>query len=296
VLDSLRAAARRFENCDAIDVGARMVFALFLVSTWVTTEVWYFKLPLRALALAALVLPPIHRDPRLWTMFAALLFCKSIRNWMTQDNHIFLLTWFSIGMSIALRARDPERTVCDLGRRLIGLTFFFAALWKGPLSGEFMDGTFYAHAFLTDDRFRGSAQLFAGVPFDTLMLNASEVTRLEAGADAVVLQGVTTRLMVVARIAAWWTFLLEAALAVTCFVPEAWSRVRASRHGLLLLFGLTTYLVVDIETFGWTLMAIGAAQTAREEHVLRALYFITCVVILAYDYVPILEWIAMWLS
>ena len=59
--DSLSELKRRFESCDPIDVGARMVFALFLLSTWVTGDLWYFKFPLRALAMAALVLPPLHR-------------------------------------------------------------------------------------------------------------------------------------------------------------------------------------------------------------------------------------------
>jgi len=277
---------------DPVDVSARMVFALFLLSTWVTTDDWTFKLPLRVIAIAALVLPPLHRDPRLWAALAAVMVVKTLRHWFTQDNHIFLLTWFAVGMALSLRSTDPARAACRNARRLIGLSFLFAALWKGPLSGEFMNGSYFTYTFLTDFRFHGTARLFAGVPEEALQDNYAAAYQLGGGtADAVVLHGLSPRLHVVALVAAWWTFAIESALAIVFLAPETWRRLHRARHALLLLFGATTYLVVDIETYGWSLMALGAAQSEPERPGLRALYLATGLLILAYDYMPLLNWL-----
>jgi hypothetical protein len=294
--DSLRALARRFEACDPIDVGARTLFALFLLSTWVTTDLWYFKFPLRALSIAALVLPPLHRDPRLWATFAVLLCAKTARNWFTQDNHLFLVTWFSVGMVLALRSSDPLRAARENARRLIGLSFLFAALWKGPLSGEFLNGSYFSFTFLTDPRFHGAARLVGGIPEEALAWNYGTVARLaQAGVESVTLAGLAPRLLLASRLVAWWTFAIESALALAFLAPERWKRLHASRHILLLVFGVTTYLVVDIKTFGWSLMAIGAAQSEPERPGIRALYFAVGLLILAYDCFPVLDAVASWL-
>lgn len=270
-----------------------MFFALFVLSTWVTTEQALFLIPLRAIALAALILPPLHRDPRLWTAFVLLLCAKTVENWFTQDNHIFLLTWFSVGMALSLRSTDPIRAVRLNGRRLIGLAFFFAALWKGPLSGEFMNGTYFTFTFLTDPRFHGAARVLGSVPEETLRSNYAAVLQLaNASVETVTLAGVSPRLQFVATAAAWWTFAIESSLAITFLAPESWGRLHRSRHAVLLLFGATTYLAIDIETFGWSLMAMGAAQSEPERPGLRALYLATGVLILVYDYVPVLDLVA----
>ncbi len=291
--DRLRALVRRFETVDPIDVSARMIFALFLLSTWVTTDDWYFKLPLRVIAIAALVLPPLHRDRRLWAAFAIVLVAKTLRHWFTQDNHLFLLTWFAIAMALSLRSADAARAARDNARRLIGLSFLFAALWKGPLSGEFLNGSYFTYTFLTDVRFHGTARLVAGVPEEALQDSYAAAYQLGvAASDAVVLRGPSPRLHVAALVAAWWTFAIESALALAFLAPPSWARLHRARNILLLLFGATTYLVVDIETYGWSLMAIGAAQSEPERPGLRAAYLAAGVLILAYDYVPLLNWLA----
>lgn len=282
-----------FAACDPLDVSARMVFALFLLSTWVTTDLWYWKLPLRVLALVALVLPPLHRDARLWAAFAALLLTRTWVQWFTQDNHLFLLGWFALGTALALRAPDPLRAARECARLLIGLTFLFAALWKGALSPEFLDGGYFTCTFLTDPRFHGAARVLGGVPDQALARSYGLASELfQPGTAAVALEGLSPRLLLVSRCAAWWTLAIEAGLALCFLAPAAWERTGRARHVLLWTFGLTTYLVIDIKTFGWTLMAVGAAQAEPERPHVRALYFAVGLAILALDYVPVLDWLA----
>lgn len=60
------------------------------------------------------------------------------------------------------------------------------------------------------------------------------------------------------------------------------------RHGALLVFAWTTYLIATVETFGWTLLTLGAAQCLPDQHRLRLLYMLSCLLILLYHYVPLM--------
>lgn len=283
----------RLEAIDPLDVGLRMFFALFLLSTWVAGDVGWLKLPLRCLALVALVFPPLHRDRRLWAGFAGLLLVKSGLAWFVQDNHLFLLGWFALAVALGLRAADPARAIGESARWVLGLSFLFAAAWKAALSREFLGGGYFACTFLTDPRFHGAARVFAGIPDETLAASYLAARELATPAcESVVLAGLTPRVVMVARLAAWWTFVIESALALAFLAPASWPRLRRARHALLCLFGLTTYLVIDIETFGWSLMAIGAAQVEPERPRWSAACFATGLVILAWDYLAPLEALA----
>lgn len=286
IRDSVLDALDRAGGPRGLDLGLRVLLVLFVLSPTVLTEEWFFRFPLRGLAIAALVLPPLHRDPRLWGALAALMLAKTLRNWWTQDNHLFLLTWFSCGAALALFSRDPERETARNARLLLGIAFAFATLWKALASGEFLDGSYFEYTFLTDPRFAHVARV-AGASADALQRDLQHVHALAStgGPSAVPLES-GSAVGGFARAAAIWTCVIELAIAVTCLAPSA-SLLSRARHAALWAFAATTYFAVPVEQFGWTLMGLGAVAAAGERGAVRAGYVLAALLVLAYDNLPI---------
>ena len=282
----LLAVLDRLGGTQGVDFGLRFVLLLFVLSPTVVSDEWFFRFPLRSLAILALVAPPLLRDPRLWSAIAALMLAKSVRNWWTQDNHLFLLTWFCCAVALSLRTREPDRDAAWNARMLLGIAFAFAALWKALVSGEFVDGTYFEYTFLTDARFAHVAAI-AGVPADVTRADLRAVATLaEPGGPASVVLRSGGWLGTMARLSALWTCAVELAIAVTCLAPSA-SPLSRARHSVLWVFALTTYAAVPVEQFGWTLLCLGAVSASTERGAVRAAYLLVALAVLAWDHVPI---------
>ena len=147
------AVYRPVAEMSSMDLALRLSLLLFVISSWIVGYDWQWRYPLRALALTGLIIPGLYKNRGLWLLIAFTMFTKSIYNWWTQDNHIFLLTWWSLGVAIALHTAAPERAMATCGRLLVGLSFFFAVVWKVLLSPDFIDGSYFQFAFFTDRRF-----------------------------------------------------------------------------------------------------------------------------------------------
>ena len=120
------------------------------------------------LALATLVL--VSSRPAVGALWGALALLVAVRiaaDWLA-DNHIYLLSYWSLGTALALGT--ATRRSCRGSRWLLGLAFAFAVLWKGVLSPDYLDGRFF-RVTLTDPRFEDAALLFGGVTPETLAAN-----------------------------------------------------------------------------------------------------------------------------
>ena len=151
---------------------------MLAVSDWVLGEQWMYKAPLRVLAIAALVAPGLHRSRLVWTALAAVMAAKTLDNWWLQDNHVFLLTYWIVGLAGALHLPAPVPPLRTCARLLIGWSFLFAALWKVALSPDFLSGAYFRYTFLTDVRFFDAAALLGGVDPEVLRQNLAAVDRL----------------------------------------------------------------------------------------------------------------------
>ena len=132
------------------------------------------------LAGAGLFFPPALRRPALWWLLTFLTGMRVVVDYPLADNHAYLLCYWCLAISLALSAKDTEDHLARNGRWLVGLAFAFATLWKLSLSPDFMDGTFFRVALLTDPRFEDLSRLLGRLSLEEI---AAQRDFLESHAD-----------------------------------------------------------------------------------------------------------------
>ncbi len=235
---SLISAVSRFsEKIDPIDIVARLTLLLLLLSDWMVGDDWQFKVSLRLLALVGMLVPGVHRNRWLWVATTLLISLKTLGDWWTQDNHHFLFNYWCIALTIALFSKETAAVMASNARLLIGFSFLFAALWKGPLSDDFLHGGYFHYTFLTDRRFQDLGVVFGQLNDETYRDNYRALGRManpSSDEDSVELQS-SDRLAAFTEIIIWWTIGIETALALFFLWPFRF-RLSFFRHSLLLLF------------------------------------------------------------
>jgi hypothetical protein len=248
---------------------------------------WFERMPILLLAGLGLVLPAALRSRALWAGLAALSAWPLVWNWPFSDNHDYLTALWCLAALCALLSARPEPALAHHARRLLGLTFLFATLWKLALSPDFVDGRFFRVTLLTDARFENLAVLAGGLSWDDWEHNDAAVDALLSGAtppeDSRLIEPPELR-----RLAAGLTLftgVAEAALAAAFLWPPG-GRVARLRHLLLLGFAVATYSFATVRGFGWLLMAQGVAQCEPDERRTRAAYLAVFALIGLYRAVP----------
>lgn len=169
-------------------------------------------------------------------------------------------------------------------------------VWKGLLSADFLDGTFFYYTFLTDSRFYDLGRWLSGMNPAIAQYNQTVLRELATSAtvDVDVQLQSPAYLWTLAKGITWWTLGIESAIAALCLCPIVRQAVRF-RHVCLLLFAWTTYLVATVETFGLLLMILGLAQCEPSQRYTRWLYLATFGLIMVYDQLPLLSFLPpMW--
>lgn len=259
----------------------KLTLLLFFFSDWVGGPDLHLKYAIKGVALCGLLIPSRYlKDLWLWSALLFLFSMKTYLNWWTQDNHLFVLTYWCLAQVLAISSQKTEYTLSESARWLLGGTFFFATLWKGFLSPDFVDGTYFYFSFLTDKRFAEEALLFSGWESSQLSLAAFYQLRNES-IDQLILQS-STSLKNWAIMITWWTVLIEGALAFVFLWPFKGAG-KLSRHFLLLLFSWTTYFAMPITTFAWTLLSIGVSTASFQQRKILGAYFLTFILVLTYS-------------
>jgi hypothetical protein len=245
---------------------------------------WYQRVPLEIVCALGLLVPRLLRDVRLWGLITLLTAWPLFWNWPFSDNHDYLRCFVALATTLALSARAPERALQLSARLLLAGTFGFATLWKLGLSPDFVDGTFFRVALLTDGRFTDLAVLVGGASWETLDAFDAALRSFFGGAggawpgafvEPAALRPLALGLTV-------FTGAIEAAITIS-FLG---SRFESARNPLLILFGLTTFAFATVRGFGWLLMTLGLMQCERHARLARAGYVATLFVIEAYRQVP----------
>lgn len=260
------AAVRARANLEPIDLALRLT-ALDLLLRPVAGP----RLRPAFLLVAALVLvvPRCLRARIPWAALTVLAILRVGADWPFADNHAYLLTYWCLGVTLALGDPAPRETLAESARLLIGLAFTFAVLWKTLLSPEFLDGTFLRVTFLVDPRLDALAAAASGLSPDALGLWRDWLGG--HGSVSTAPGPVPARLGLVAGLATAWTVVLEAAVAAAFLFPLR-ARLARGRDVLLLVFCATTYAVLPVKGFGWLLLAMGVAQSSPEARGLRLAY------------------------
>jgi hypothetical protein len=255
---------------------------------------WYVRPVLLALAASVLLWPRALQTPAVWAAVTTAIALAIASDWPLADNHIYLLAYWTLGIALALRSTGAAESLAIVSRRLIGLSFALAVLWKAVLSPDFLDGRFFRVTLLTDPRFTEATMLMTGLSAEDLDRNREMLDVLPDGAVLLDPPKLVepTRLRAFAAVSTWGILALEALVACVMLMPRfPW--VVPVRHTALIAFCAVTYAFAPVSTFGWILLAMGMAQTGPAEIWRRRLYAAASLAVLLYGEVP---WTSMLLS
>ena len=281
-------ARRRAElaSYSSFDLAATMT-ALYFVGK--PPSEWYLQLPLVCLGVAALLWRSLLRSKGFWMLACYVCAARVVIGYWTVDNHIFLLSYWCIALLTALWVSDSEFNLRRNARLLIGFAFFFAMIWKAVLAPDFRDGSFFRATILKDLRFQEVALVVGGLSLEDDRANRRAIQQVRRGEleEAELVQ--PEALVRTAKIVTWWTLIIEGLVAILFLLPTTWW---ASRWRDLALLGFvwTTYPIATVLGFGWLLVILGAAQSARGGWV-RGAYVLSFFLVLAFSLVPWAAWL-----
>lgn len=258
---------------------------------------WFERLPILMTAGLGLVLPGALLSPWLWAAATALVAWPIALHWPLPDNHDYLNAVWCLAIACALASRAPAQSGAHQARRLLGLVFLFATVWKLLLSPDFTDGRFFRLTLLTDARFENLAVLAGGMTFDAWAANDAAVDALLAGEvppEATRLAEPPALRRLAGALTAF-TGLVEAALA-TAFLAPLGSRLARARHALLLLFTATTFSFATVRGFGWLLVCLGLAQCEPDRRCTQIAYLAAFALIAVYHGTPWTRPLLAWLG
>jgi hypothetical protein len=257
---------------------------------------WFERMPVLLLAGLGLALPAALRAPALWLALVAIACGFLAWNFPFPDNHDYLTALWCLAIACALASRAPAEMLAHHGRRLLGLTFLFATLWKLVLSPDFVDGRFFRLTLLTDARFENLAVLAGGMSWDAWERNdlaVDALLRSEPGEEAPQLVE-PPELRRLASALTIFTGAVEALLAAAFLWPLGRGLSRW-RDPLLLGFAAATFSFATVRGFGWLLMCLGVAQCSPSARRARAAYLAVFGLIALYRAVPwsraLIEWL-----
>jgi hypothetical protein len=244
---------------------------------------WKLRPLILTLAGAGLLFPGLLRRRELSLALAGLTALRVLLSWPLADNHAYLLSYWCLAIFFPLYSTSPELRLADSSRWLIGLAFALAVLWKGLLSPDYLDGTFFRVTLLVDERFEGLTRLIGGLSIEAIDQNRIILERHLDGASPTAGERVTLtpRFIGSASLATWWTLVIEAVVAIGFLVGP-----QRRRHASFMVFCSTIYAAAPIEGFGWLLVAMGTAQCSAAEVRTRWSYVAVFVLILFYREIP----------
>ncbi len=252
----LLAAGRR------IDLVGGLTLAVLLLTT---EKTWGLQVALVPLAVAAIVDRRLLRSAGYWLGVLAVYVVGVAPSVLEIDNHEFLLAYWLLALGLSRLVPDAPAGLATSARLLVGGAFAFAVLWKAA-SPEYLRGDAFHGYLLLDPRFAG-----LGAAVSDLTLDGSQRTRVIARALEIVADPTVwiaePDAPGVGRLAALmtaWTLGIEAVVAVCHLVPTG-SLLGRARHGVLLVFLFTTYVLAPVLGFGWLLIALGLAQAPLEQ-------------------------------
>jgi hypothetical protein len=293
---SLRNIWRELAAMPRADLALRLLLVALLFQP--VGQSWLRPLFVAVAALGLLSARALQ-GPALWIALTAMAVARLVSGWPNQDNHAFLLVWWLLAAALATLAGEASRDgiLAWNGRKLVGLAFLFATLWKLVLSPDFIDGRFFRVSLVDDSRFEDFTRLAAELDADQLNALRELVREHQDGLFVARpdLPAPPARLFAVADLLTVSTLALEAAVAVAFLAPLAgW--VSRTRHLLLAFFCATTYALAPVAGFGWLLLSLGVAQCEQEKARTRLAYLVAFLVVLFATRWPWLDLLHGWVN
>ena len=177
-------------------------------------------------------------------------------NWESADNHKYLIVYWCAALFVTHLFSAGEKALKYSARWLIGLAFVFALIWK-LISPDFLNGNFFEHTFLFDERFASKLKiigLLGADPIDFNLVAADALTAYDSRLHEVDIL-TNNKLKLLAKIFSYFTLLLEGIIAVCFFLPGKY-KLSALRDIFLILFILSTYFLAPVIGFGWVIATL----------------------------------------
>jgi uncharacterized membrane protein YhaH (DUF805 family) len=274
LLASLRDGHAAFERQTVMQQASLLTVAVILLYG---SSRWFVQIPIAILSLAALILPPLRTRAMLWLMIACFLLAGVAVGWTHEDNHKYLIAYWTLALACAASVPDSSRGLVLAARLLIGLTFGFAAVAKFT-APDFLSGDFFHYSLLFDHRFSDklvalgvldkASQQFNEVARQALVSPTSELQSIQFASNATVRHLASTLTI--------WTLIIEVLIAAAFLVPIRWRASRA-RDWLLLLFIVSAYALAPVLGFATVLATMGFVQCDPKRGGTRLAYLISFV-------------------
>ncbi len=225
---------------------------------------WKLDVPLRVLCGAMLVHSPLLTSRALWLVVTCTVVVMNAMHWFHIDNHKYLMTYWCVGCTLAVASGSRDAVLRQNARMLVGICFALAVIWK-LAAGQFVDGSFLHWTFLEDGRVESTSMLVGNLSADQLAENRSLISLLKSspGDGVGVTLSTSDGLRWVTLAMSWWTLLIETAVAVTFLAPRH-SRIAKLRDWTLIIFVATTYGLLPVIGFAFTLCILGFMQCEPE--------------------------------
>ncbi len=232
----------------------------------------FLDLTLRVVCSLMLLSSTLTVSPVAWTIVCGLVWWTNALHWLWIDNHQFLISYWCLACALATASRSIDSVLAWNGQILIGLTFLFATIWK-VIGGEYWDGSFFLYTLLTDSRIASLTSFVGGVTPDVLPQNRWLESALQfyPDVDTSVTLGSNFRIELFARVASYWTILIEGSIAAL-FLMKANDWFVRVRDILLMVFLVTTYFVLPVLGFAYILIIMALAQCSIDRPKTRIVY------------------------
>jgi hypothetical protein len=262
----------RITKLNPIDFGIQLtIFFILLHFSQSLSHAPLLYVPILILSSIGILFQDVRKSVAFWVIQTIGYFAWLIPNWQLIDNHKFLWGYWLIAITIHTIHQRKHNAIPLLpwaGQSLIAGCMVFAVLQK-ILSPDYLNGSFFYYAIITDPRFTFLGTLF-NIDFASIITeNIKHIHTLKTTSESVTLNGGPAKLTWVANTLTWYTIGIESLLAIVFLLPR--KRVYHWQHWLLLTFS-TLYFILPIKGFAFTLLTMGFVCLNINDTTLKNIY------------------------
>ena len=232
------------------------------------------------------VIAALHRTVRhsgsFWLTISVLFAIPACLQWHAFEDHAYYAILWLAAIGVTRIGTRQRRSLVISARTMIALAMGLAVLWKA-ISGQYMSAEMFHHKLLTDPRFCAIVSTpVAGVTPSAVGDNRDAILSLrQMGGEQSVTLSSTATLGLIAVLMTYWTIGIELAIALAFALPR-WRLLDRWRNHFLMIFLVSTYLVVPVIGFGLLFAAMAMAQCRRNERHWQLAYFLFAAMLAVY--------------
>ena len=255
-----------------------------------TRSDFYLHIPTKILATYMIFSDNLSAHKGLWGFLTFVHLLIIITQWQYIDNHKFLSVYWITTCFLSLFSKDILKTLQFNGRILIGLTFLFATFHK-IAGGEYLNGKFFLFTFLTDSRFEWPVGLAAQLTMEKLPMNYHKLETLRSWPLDIksITLFATPFIKSLAYFVSYWTIFIEGVIAIFFLTPTKYI-ISKYKDITLIIFILSTYLIVMVSGFYYLLFLLGFSQLDIKQSKSAYLY-IFCLIVFEMRNIPFFEYL-----